>query len=47
VGESKHQQVYRKEAAKLGEIGAVLLRADLPEIEVRLPDTLARAAVEA
>lgn len=45
--ESKHQQVYRKDAATLGQIGAVLLRAELPEIEVRLPDTLARAAVEA
>lgn len=47
MGESKDQQVYRKDAATLSEIGAVLARADLPEIEVRLPETLARAAVEA
>ena len=47
MGETAHQQLYRKDAATLAEIGAVLARAELPTIEVRLPETLARAAVEA
>jgi hypothetical protein len=45
--ESEDQQAFRAQAATLGEIGSVLARAELPDIEVRLPKDLARAAVEA
>ena len=45
--ETEDQRLRRKEAALLGEIGAVLLRIDLGEIEVRLPRDLAQSAVEA
>jgi hypothetical protein len=45
--DSRIRDLWREQAETLGEIGAVLARADLPEIEVRLPKVLARAAVEA
>jgi hypothetical protein len=45
--ESDRQQVYREEARLLGEIGAVLAQAELPNVTVRLPSALARAAVAA
>jgi hypothetical protein len=45
--ESKWQALYRQEARVLGELGAILARVDLPDVEVRLPDSLARRAVTA
>jgi hypothetical protein len=45
--ETERQRRYRKEALVLGEIGMVLARAELPEVTVRLPSALARAALEA
>ena len=47
MGESEDQLAFREQAATLGEIGSVLARRALPEIEVRLPKDLARAAVQA
>ena len=47
MDESDDQKRYRKDAAVLGEIGAVISKATLPTIEVRLPSELARLAVEA
>ncbi|HWF52512.1 MAG TPA: hypothetical protein VG294_17855 [Solirubrobacteraceae bacterium] len=41
------QQVYRREARILAELGAVLARASLAPIEVRLPRPLAEQAVAA
>ena len=45
--ETEWQQIYRQHAQILGEIGSVLVRLDLPNIEVRLPFTLAEKAVAA
>src|SRR4051794_21604154 len=47
MGENQQHRRYREDAAVLAQIGASLSQADLPEIEVRLPEHLARAAVEA
>jgi hypothetical protein len=47
MAETKRQRVYREEALVLGEIGEMLARADLPNVTVRLPSTLAQAAVAA
>ena len=47
MNETDAQQRYKQDAAVLGEIGVTLARAELPNIEVRLPEQLARAAVEA
>jgi hypothetical protein len=47
VSDSGDRIAFHHQAALLGEIGAVLARAELPNIEVRLPAMLARAAVEA
>jgi hypothetical protein len=41
------QQVYRREARLLGELGVVLGRALLPNVEVRLPRRLAEQALAA
>ena len=41
------RELYRDEAVTLGRIGEVLVRADMPKVEVRLPRELAEAAVEA
>jgi len=43
--ESERRRLYRYEAQLLGEIGAVLVNAELPRVEVRLPVELAHAAV--
>jgi hypothetical protein len=45
--ESEAHQVRSREARTLGEIGALLARLQLPEVDVRLPGELARAAVAA
>jgi hypothetical protein len=45
--ETDRQRRYREDAQVLGEIGAVLARADLPRITVRLPSALAQGALEA
>jgi hypothetical protein len=45
--ETADQQQYRRDAQVLGEIGAILAHADMPDVTVRLPSALARAAVEA
>jgi hypothetical protein len=47
MDESDRQQLYREDARVLGQIGAVFARAELPEVTVRLPSDLARAAVAA
>jgi len=47
MGESRWQTIYREEAVVLGKLGEVLLSAELPPIEVRLPRDLAEAAVAA
>jgi hypothetical protein len=47
MNETDRQRLYREESQLLGEIGAVLARADLPKVTVRLPSALARAAVAA
>lgn len=47
MAESDRQQLFREEARLLGEIGAVLSRAELPKVTVRIPSTLADAAVAA
>jgi hypothetical protein len=44
---SEAHQVRSREARTLGEIGALLARLQLPEVDVRLPGELARAAVAA
>lgn len=41
------REIYRDEALTLGRIGEVLVHADMPKVEVRLPRELADAAVEA
>jgi hypothetical protein len=45
--DSEWQQLCRREAELLGEVGAVLAEADLPNIEIRLPRALAEAALAA
>jgi hypothetical protein len=45
--DSERQQRYRKDALVLAEIGQVLARADLPSAVVRLPASLAKAALVA
>lgn len=45
--ESESQRRYRDNARILGELGAMLARADLPLFEVRLPRRLAEQAVAA
>jgi len=45
--ESKWQELYRREARVLGELGSVLVTASLPQVEVRLPRHLAEQAVAA
>jgi hypothetical protein len=45
--ETDREGVWREEARLLGEVGAVLARAELPKVTVRLPSALARAAVAA
>lgn len=47
MSETETQRQYREDARVLGEIGALLARADLPRVTVRLPVSLARLAVEA
>jgi hypothetical protein len=47
MAETDRQRLYREEARLLGEIGAVLARADLPKVTVRLPATLANEALAA
>jgi hypothetical protein len=47
VSDTDRQRLYREEARLLGEIGAVLARADLPLVTVRLPASLAQAALAA
>jgi len=47
VRESTWQAVYRREARLLGELGAPLVRVELPRVEVRLPRALAKRAVAA
>jgi len=47
MDETEDQRRYRDEARILGEVGAVLAKAHLPDITVRLPSALARAAVKA
>jgi hypothetical protein len=47
MDETDRQRRYREDARVLGEIGAILARADLPRIPVRLPSALAQAALEA
>lgn len=47
MAETKWQSLYRQEAETLGKIGKLLLRAEMPRIEVRLPHGLAEAAVAA
>ena len=47
VNETHAQQRYRQDAAVLSEIGLTLACTELPNIEVRLPEQLALAAVEA
>ncbi len=45
--ENESQRLYRAKARALGELGAILARADLPLVEVRLPSSLAEQAVSA
>lgn len=47
MSESDDELLRRTEAELLGQIGAVLEKVDLGEIEVRLPRALAESAVEA
>lgn len=47
VAESEWQSLYRHEAKLLGELGAPLVRVELPRVEVRLPRALAEQAVAA
>jgi hypothetical protein len=48
MGDGEEQlQRYRDDAALLARIGVSLSRAELPEVEVRLPEHLARAALAA
>jgi hypothetical protein len=47
MNETDRQRLYRQDARVLGEIGAMLARAELPKVTVRLPSALARAAVAA
>lgn len=47
MADSRWQTLYREDAALLGQIGQLLVRAKLPRIEVRLPRDFAEAAVAA
>jgi hypothetical protein len=47
MAESADQQQFRRDAELLAQLGASLNREDLPDIEVRLPRTLAQAVVAA
>jgi hypothetical protein len=47
MDETNRQRGYRDDARVLGEIGAILARADMPRITVTLPAPLAQAALEA
>jgi hypothetical protein len=47
MAETEWEKLYIEEAETLGKIGALLVRAEMPKIEVRLPRTLAEAAVAA
>jgi hypothetical protein len=47
MAETEDQRAYREDARTLGEIGAVLVKAQLPRTEVRIPRPLAQAAMEA
>src|SRR4051794_36327593 len=47
MAESDRQKVYRHDAELLGELGAALVRVELPRVEVSLPKPLAEAAVAA
>ena len=39
--ETESQQIYRQDARSLGELGRLLVRLELPRVEVRLPRALA------
>jgi hypothetical protein len=45
--ETDRQRLYREEARLLGQIGEALAKFDLPKVTVRLPSSLAQAAVAA
>ena len=45
--ESERQKIYRHEAELLGQLGAELVRVELPRVEVSVPKALAEAAVAA
>ena len=45
--DTDRQLRYRQDAKLLGEIGAVLVQADIPRFEVRLPRALAEKALAA
>jgi hypothetical protein len=45
MGETARQRTWREDARVLGEVGALLVHASLPQIEVRLPRSLAELAV--
>ncbi len=45
--ETESQQIYRQDARSLGELGRLLVRLELPRLEVRLPRALAEQAVAA
>lgn len=47
VPASECQDLYRREAKLLGGLGALLVRVELPRVEVRLPRALAERAVAA
>ncbi len=47
MDENESQKVYRHDAELLGELGAALVRVELPRVEVRVPEALAEAAVAA
>lgn len=45
--ENECQRRYREDSRVLGELGAVLARADVPRFKVRLPRSLAELAIAA
>ena len=45
--ETESQQMYRRDARSLGELGRLLVGVELPRVEVRLPRALAEQAVAA
>jgi hypothetical protein len=47
MAESASQRLYSQDAEVLGQIGAVLVKTDLPRVEVRLPRPLAEQALGA